>query len=449
MRHPLIEAYSAPVPRYTSYPTAPHFNESVTPAVFSGWLAALPPDRPVSLYLHIPYCDRMCWFCGCHTKQVRQYAPIAAYLDSLLAEIALVSSHIGHRLTASAIHLGGGSPTMLAPADLKRLMDALGAHFTITPETEISIEIDPNDIDQPKLDAIAASGINRASLGVQDFNPTVQAAINRIQTFGQTRAVVDGLRERGIDAINIDFLYGLPYQIVESVIDTARQVVELDPRRIALFGYAHVPWMKKHQRLINEAVLPDAGERFEQAQAAAAVLVGNGFEPIGMDHFARPADPLAIAARTGTLHRNFQGYTTDDAQTLIGLGGSSISQLPQGYAQNTVATGNHMRAIETGEFSIARGVALTAADRLHAYAIERIMCDFALSRADLSARFGANASAIFKRADRYLASHTDGLFTRDGDTYRVTPRGRPLVRHIAAIFDAYLETGTARHSMAV
>lgn len=449
MREPLIAAYSTPVPRYTSYPTAPHFNETVTPAVFSGWLADLSRDEPVSLYLHIPYCDRMCWFCGCHTKQVRQYAPIAAYLESLLAEIALTASRIGHRLTASAIHLGGGSPTMLAPADLRRLMDTLGQHFTITPRTEISIEIDPNDIDQAKLDAIATSGFNRASLGVQDFNPTVQAAINRIQTFGQTRAVVDGLRARGIDAINIDILYGLPYQHVESVLDTARQVLDLAPSRIALFGYAHVPWMKKHQRLINEAVLPNAEERFEQAQAAAAFLAGNGFMPIGMDHFAMPSDPLAIAVRTGRLRRNFQGYTTDDAKTLIGLGASSISQLPQGYAQNVVATASHMRAIEAGEFSTVKGIALTAPDRLHAYAIERVMCDFALSRTDLTTRFGAAAAAIFKRADLYLATHMDGLFLREGEIYRVTPQGRPFVRHIAAIFDAYLDTGTARHSMAV
>lgn len=449
MRDPLIAAYAAPVPRYTSYPTAPHFNESVTSQVFKGWLKELPSDEPVSLYLHIPYCDRMCWFCGCHTKQVRQYAPVAAYLGTLIAEIDLVASHIGYRLTASAIHFGGGSPTMLLPADLQRLMDALRARFDIAPETEISIEIDPNDIDAARLDAIANAGFNRASLGVQDFNPTVQAAINRIQTFGQTRSVVDGLRARGITAINIDMLYGLPYQSTETVLATAAQVASLAPSRIALFGYAHVPWMKKHQRLINETILPDVDARFEQAQAAANYFIDNGLTPIGMDHFALPDDPLAIAAHNGTLRRNFQGYTTDNAKTLIGLGASSISQLPQGYAQNIIPTANYMRAVEAGELAIAKGIAISNEDRLHGYAIERIMCDYALSRPDLEAKFGDAAKSIFKRADIYLATHKDGLFVRDDETYRVTDRGRPFVRHIAAIFDTYLERGTARHSVAV
>lgn len=449
MRDPLIAAYAAPVPRYTSYPTAPHFNETVTPQVFAGWLGTLPSNQLVSLYLHIPFCDRMCWFCGCHTKQVRQYAPVAAYLETLLAEIDLAADHIGHRIPASAVHFGGGSPTMLIPADLKRLMARLKARFDFTPDAEISIEIDPNDIDTARLDAIAEAGFNRASLGVQDLNPTVQAAINRIQTFGQTRAVVDGLRVRGIDAINIDMLYGLPYQTTESVLATAKQVASLAPNRIALFGYAHVPWMKKHQRLINETILPDIDHRFGQAQAAARYFADNDFAPIGMDHFATPSDPLAIAASSGTLRRNFQGYTTDSAQTLIGLGASSISQLPQGYAQNIVATANYMRAVAAGEFAIAKGIAVTPEDRLHGYAIERMMCDFSLSRSDLEAKFGVAAKTIFKRAEIYLASHKDGLFERQGDIYRVTDKGRPFVRHIAALFDTYLDRGTARHSVAV
>lgn len=448
MRETLVAAYSSPVPRYTSYPTAPHFHDKVTDGTYGDWLDAIASGARVSLYLHIPYCDRLCWFCGCHTKQVRQYAPIANYLEAMLCEIALVGKKLQDTIV-TAVHLGGGSPTMLAPPDLKRLNAALRAQFSFAPDAEISVEIDPSDMDTEKLDALAAIGMTRASLGVQDFDPRVQMAINRIQTYEQTRAVVEGLRAHGIGSVNLDMLYGLPHQTEESVLDTAQQVLSLSPDRVALFGYAHVPWMKKHQTMINEAHLPDPAARFEQARIAGLQFIVGGLDPVGMDHFARPEDGLAIAANSGTLRRNFQGYTTDTADVLIGLGASSIGQLPQGHVQNITPTADYMRAVCEGRLATARGIALTDQDRMHGWAIERIMCDFAVSRSAALSKFGQQALALFERADSYLAAHGDGLFVREGDNYAVTLRGRPFVRQFAAIFDTYLVRSNARHSIAV
>lgn len=449
MHSHIIETYSAPVPRYTSYPTAPHFHNRIGPQTYAGWLRALPEGASLSLYLHIPFCDRLCWFCGCNTKQVRRYEPIMAYLNALIAEIALVGRTVGAGKTVTAVHFGGGSPTMLMPHDWQRLDRALRSHFSIAPDAEISIEIDPNDLDEERLDAMAATGMTRASLGVQDFNDKVQIAINRIQTFEQTKAVVDGLRARGIASINIDMLYGLPHQTGATIARTAEQALSLNPDRVALFGYAHVPWMKKHQRLIDEAALPDSHQRFAQAQIAGNALIAAGLVPVGMDHFARPGDALAIAAASGTMRRNFQGYTTENADALIGLGASSIGQLPQGIVQNTVVTADYMRAMEQGAFTTVKGYALNDDVRMEAWAIEQIMCNFALSRGDALARFGDAANVLFDMAERYLSTHRDGLFVRNGDRYEVTAQGRPFVRHFAAIFDAFLAQSQARHSVAV
>ncbi|WP_404402038.1 oxygen-independent coproporphyrinogen III oxidase [Pelagibacterium halotolerans] len=449
MQDAIVAAYAKPVPRYTSYPTAPHFHDGIGPDTYGRWLDANNDTATrVSLYLHIPYCDRLCWFCGCHTKQVRQYAPIASYLEALFAEIDLVAARLANT-TISAVHFGGGSPTMLRPDDMLRLDAHLRAGFTFAGDAEISVEIDPNDMDESRLDALSAIGMTRASLGVQDFDPRVQMAINRIQTFEQTREVIDGLRARGVASVNLDMLYGLPHQTARSVLGTAKQVLSLAPDRVALFGYAHVPWMKTHQKMIDEKALPDARGRFDQAQLAAQTLLSGGLEAVGMDHFAQPRDSLAIAARTGTLRRNFQGYTTDAADILVGLGASSIGQFPQGIVQNQVPTADYARAVTSGAFATARGIELTDTDRMNAYVIERIMCDFAVSRADLTKKFGPAASSVFNRADAFLATHKDGLFEAAGGHYVVTPRGKRFVRHFAAVFDEYLNEGAARHSTAV
>lgn len=444
----LIARYSTPVPRYTSYPTAPHFHAGVTNSTYAGWLKGLPAEATISLYLHIPYCDRLCWFCGCHTKHTLRYEPIADYLLALYAEIDWVSAQLEGRGLVTAIHLGGGSPTLLKPADLLALRTRLDERFTLASNAEISIEIDPNDIDAGRYDAMAAFGLTRASIGVQDFDPKVQKAINRLQSFEDTRGVVEAMRARGVRSVNLDLLYGLPFQTEAGLARTIEAALSLNPDRAALFGYAHVPWMKTHQKMIPEEALPDKFARFAQAQLAANLLAQGGMEPIGFDHFALPDDSLAIAARTGTLRRNFQGYTDDAADALIGLGASAIGQLPQGYIQNITATGDYSRAVRDGGVAVARGFALNPVDRLRAEAISALLCRFTLTPGDVS-RFGAAGKALMEEARLIALTDRDGLTAMAGDRFVVTETGKPFVRTIAALFDTYLAAGNARHSLAV
>lgn len=449
MSDELIRRYAKPVPRYTSYPTAPHFHTGVQNATYVDWLHDLPASTPLSLYMHVPFCDRLCWFCGCHTKQVLRYDPIAAYLPVLHKEIETVARHLDGRGHVASLHLGGGSPSMLHPADLIALAAHVRANFSTSADLEFSIEIDPNDMTDDRYDAFAAAGVNRVSIGVQDFDPKVQKAINRPQTFEATRAVVEGMRQRGVGSINLDVLYGLPHQTTETIERTIDLALSLAPDRLALFGYAHVPWMKTHQKMIDEAALPGVAERFRQSQVAAARIVAAGYEVIGIDHFGRPDDGLAIAARTGALHRNFQGYTTDRAPALLGFGASAISSLPQGFVQNTTATGEYIRAVTAGGLAVARGIELDDDDRLRAWVIERLMCDFAVPVNEMLTRFGHEADAVLQEMRYSALCDGDDLVRFDGETYAVTDRGRPFVRSIASTFDTYLAGGAGRHSVAV
>jgi oxygen-independent coproporphyrinogen-3 oxidase len=444
----LVERYSVPVPRYTSYPTAPHFHAGIGPETYARWLGSLAPEATISLYLHIPYCDRLCWFCGCHTKHTLRYEPVADYLEALHAEIDWVSRNLGGRGRVTAIHLGGGSPTLMSPTDLLALKGKLSRAFTLAEDMEISIEIDPNDLDEGRYDAMAAFGLTRASLGVQDFDARVQKAINRLQSFEQTRAVVEAMRARGVASVNLDLLYGLPFQTEAGLARTISAALELRPDRVALFGYAHVPWMKPHQKMIPEDALPDRHTRFAQAMLAGEMLVGAGLEPIGFDHFARPDDTLAKAARQGRLRRNFQGYTDDAADALIGLGASAIGQLPQGYVQNITATGEYSKAVLAGSGATAKGFAMTPTDKLRARAIATLLCTFRLEERDL-AGFGSAARTLMREAEATALIDADGLTEMQDGAFVVTEKGRPFVRTIAARFDTYLGTGTARHSAAV
>lgn len=449
MSNSLASRAARPVPRYTSYPTAPHFHAGVTSADYAGWLGALPAGTDLSLYVHIPFCDRLCWFCGCHTKQVLRYDPIAAYLPAVQLEMEEVARRLDGRGGATALHLGGGSPSMLRPDDLIALAQRVRQLFRPRPDFEFSIEIDPNDMTEDRYDAFAAAGVSRISIGVQDFDPKVQQAINRLQSFEQTRAVVEGMRQRGVASVNLDVLYGLPHQTVGSVEATIEQALALAPDRLALFGYAHVPWMKTHQRMIDETLLPDAAERLRQSTAAAARIVAAGYVAIGLDHFARPTDRLAIAAAAGQLRRNFQGYTTDAAPALIGLGASSIGSLPQGYVQNVTATGEYIRAIKARGLATARGIALSSEDRMRGWVIERLMCDLNISIAELRHRFGAAAEAVLIEMAYAAQGDADGVVEFDGRRFAITEAGRPYVRSVAAAFDTYLGTGAGRHSVAV
>ncbi|MBW9057607.1 oxygen-independent coproporphyrinogen III oxidase [Agrobacterium pusense] len=445
----LLHKYSGAVPRYTSYPTAPHFHEGIDNTTYRGWLGALGHRNRLSLYLHIPYCDRLCWFCACHTKHTLKYEPIAIYLEALKQEIAAVGALVSPDAVVSAVHFGGGSPTMLDPQDMQDLMDCLRRHFTFGLAPEISVEMDPNDLDESRYDALAAIGMSRASLGVQDFDDKVQKTINRIQSFEQTKSVVDAVRARGVHSVNCDILYGLPFQTCETLKTTVDQIVSLDPDRIALFGYAHVPWMKKHQSLIPEHALPDVAERYRQMTVAGEMLRQAGYSQIGIDHFARATDTLSQAAQAGALRRNFQGYTTDTADALIGLGASSIGRLPQGYVQNMVATGEYQRMVGEGGLAAVKGIELSQDDHLRSHVIERLMCDFSIDLSDLQHRFGKVSHSVRDQAQQFAAGDRDGLVRLDADIFAVTEVGRPFVRNIAAIFDTYLGNGRGRHSVAV
>ena len=449
MNTELLRKYSGAVPRYTSYPTAPHFHAGIDDTTYRGWLGALNHRNRISLYLHIPYCDRLCWFCACHTKHTLKYEPIAVYLEALKQEIAAVGALVSPDAVVSAVHFGGGSPTMLKPDDMVSLMDCLRRHFTFGLDPEISVEMDPNDLDDRRYDALAAVGMARASLGVQDFDDKVQKTINRIQSFQQTKSVVDAVRARGVHSVNCDILYGLPFQTCETLKKTVGQIVSLNPDRVALFGYAHVPWMKKHQSLIPEHALPDIAERYRQMTMAGEMLKQAGYRAVGIDHFAKPADTLCQAVEAGALRRNFQGYTTDTADALIGLGASSVGRLPQGYVQNMVATREYQRMVGEGGLAAVKGIELSQDDHLRSHVIERLMCDFSIDLSDMQHRFGKVSHSVRDQAQQFAAGDRDGVVRLDADVFAVTEVGKPFVRHIAAIFDTYLGNGRGRHSVAV
>ncbi len=434
------------VPRYTSYPTAPHFSAAVGPETYGQWLAELPAAAALSLYLHVPFCVELCLYCGCHTKAARRRDPVERYAERLIEEIAIVGARTGRR-KVTHLHWGGGTPSILDETWLKRIADKLAAAFDLSAIKEHAIELDPRRLTRPLARALAAIGVNRASLGVQDFSPRVQRAIGRIQPYDVVARAVELLREAGIDRLNIDLMYGLPRQTTDGARRSAMLAGSLDPQRLALFGYAHVPWFKTHQRLIDQAGLPSAASRIAQSRAAAQALADLGYVPIGLDHFAKPTDELALAARAGRLHRNFQGYTVDDAGALIGLGASAIGRLPQGYVQNAVDTGGYSRAVAMGQLATVKGIALSDEDRLRGTIIERIMCDLAV---DLSAMSAEPAATAFANEMRLLAPLAeDGLVRIDGGRIAVTEQGRPFARLIAAAFDTRLAASKTPHSAAV
>ncbi|MBI1210299.1 MAG: oxygen-independent coproporphyrinogen III oxidase [Alphaproteobacteria bacterium] len=439
---------AARVPRYTSYPTAPHFNASVTAPTVRHWLSEIPQDDALSLYFHVPFCDTLCWFCGCHTRVVNHYGPIKAYVDLLLKEIDLVAAALQTKRAVSHIHFGGGSPTILSAEDIDRIAAAIRSRFDVRPDAEFAVEIDPRGLKPEIIAAFARAGVNRASIGVQDANPDVQRAVNRWQPLEVTRTAIQQLRAAGIGAINIDLMYGLPYQTVANVRATVDRAVELGPQRLAVFGYAHVPQMKRHQELIDASALPNAEQRLQQYDAVHARLVAHDYQPIGLDHFALPSDPLAVAQRTGKLSRNFQGYTTDGARTLIGFGASAISSYSQGYAQNAAAVPDYRQSLMRNDLPIARGRAVTAEDRFRADIIERLMCDLHVDLEAVAERHGRTVS-LRQEFTALRALEQQGLVRIDGAHILVPDAMRAGVRLVCAVFDAYLQPEQGRHAVAV
>ncbi len=441
----LLHSYGeARLPRYTSYPTAPLFSPAIGADTHADWLAQADPAAPASLYFHIPFCRSMCWYCGCHTTISARDEPIQAYLAALRAEIGTVAARLPGRQRVGHVHFGGGTPTIIPPEDFTELMARIRRHFDIAPGAELAIEIDPRRLDPAMLDALAAGGINRASLGVQTFDPRVQLAINRVQPLKDTAAVVAGLRRAGVAQVNFDLIYGLPHQTVASCIDTVEKAVALRPDRLAVFGYAHVPDFKKHQRLIDGDALPGSAARVEQATAIAGALTAAGYVQIGLDHFALPGDPLALAQAEGRLRRNFQGYTTDACETLIGFGASAIGHTPQGYVQNDVAINRYARAVLEGGLATARGYRLTQDDRLRAAVIERLMCDFAVDLPAICDRFGADPATLTEGNPRLARALAEGLAEMENGRLRMLGELRFLVRVVAAAFDAHLEAAPRR-----
>lgn len=441
--------YDERLPRYTSYPTAPLFSPAIAAPTYEQWLAALPADTKTSLYLHVPFCRSMCWYCGCHTTITRRNEPISDYVGVLRREIELVASRLSAPPAVHHVHFGGGTPTIVEPDTMVSLATALRTAFNVVPEAELAVEIDPRTLTSEMTVALGEAGVTRASLGVQSFDPRVQKAINRIQSVGTTATAVKGLRAAGVGGINFDLIYGLPLQTVASCIDTVRQCLDLQPDRFSVFGYAHVPDFKKHQRKISEAELPESGARHDQAQAIADVLVDAGYVRIGFDHFARADDAMAHAQAEGRLRRNFQGYTTDPCDTLIGFGASAIGRLPQGYAQNEVVLGRYADRIMQGELATAKGYCFTADDRLRAELIERLMCDLAVNVAAVCARHGAALDDFAPALERLGTLADEGLVRIEGPRVVVADHARLLVRTIASAFDAYLTQSPRAFSRAV
>ncbi len=442
----------AKVPRYTSYPTAPHFSPAIGPAHASRWMEAIDDTQPVSIYIHVPFCEKLCWYCGCNTSIASKYGPIHHYFQTLLQEIALARRAIGRKLRAGHVHLGGGTPNALNAADLASLARVLRDSFRFDSDTRFEIEIDPRTLDDAQIQALKEAGVTRVNLGIQDFDLRVQQAINRIQPFELVAEKLAKLRATGIAQIGMDLIYGLPHQSAETIEATIDQSAELGAERIALFGYAHVPWMKPHQKLLEPEGLPGMRERMALVEAAHKRLAARGYTRIGIDHFAYPDDEMARAQREGRLRRNFQGYTTDMADALIGFGPSAISAYAQGYAQNHTRIDQWREAVERDLVPVVRGIQITDEDRLRRAVIERLMCDMEVDLDAVCRAHNASSHALDHFRDelgRLDFMVRGGLVTVDGTNLRIPEPAQNFVRVVASCFDQYLDNSKAKHSVAV
>lgn len=442
----IVARYDGRAPRYTSYPTALQFTAAVDEPVYREWLAALRPDEAISLYVHIPLCSRLCWYCGCNTRVAHKRETIGDYVRLLLEEARLLSAALPAGVAVGSLHLGGGTPNILDAGQLNTLMGGLKSLFRFSPGCEIAAELDPADLTEDWVKAAASHGLKRASLGVQTFDANVQAVINRREGLDHVARCMGWLREAGVGSINVDLMYGLPCQTTEAVLATIESLLPLRPDRVALFGYAHVPWMKPHQKLMPADALPDAGQRLEQSEAGASRLLTKGYVQVGLDHFALPEDELAVALASGRLRRNFQGYTADAIRTILGLGVSAISSVPQGYAQNTPQEVAWRNVVKSGHLPIARGLALTDDDVFRAEIIERLMCDLHVDLAAICERHGRCITDLGDLNAALRPFMADGLATFDGKRLEVTEAGRVVLRAIAAIFDAHWTPTAAGHS---
>jgi oxygen-independent coproporphyrinogen-3 oxidase len=443
------ELLASRVPRYTSYPTAPHFQPRIGAETYERWLRELPPNSPLSVYVHIPFCDTLCWFCGCHTRVVNNYSPVASYLDLVRSELATLAKITGCDHEIAHLHFGGGSPTILEPADFIAIASDIRGTYPLASGAEFAVEIDPRGLSDAMIGALAKAGVNRASIGVQDISPVVQRAINRMQPFKTTKSAIERLRAADICDLNVDIMYGLPHQTVRHVRETVDAMLSLKPNRLAVFGYAHVPHMKRHMALIDQKDLPSTAERLAQYDQAQSALIGAGYVAIGLDHFALPDDPMAIAASNGTLHRNFQGYTTDSARALLGIGASAISSLPQGYVQNETAVPRYRERIMSGKLASVRGVELNKEDRICRAVIERLMCSLKVDLSEMATTFGHAPDHFADELAELRRLSKERLVEVDGWNVSVPLSERAAVRVVCTVFDKYLDSSAARHALAV
>lgn len=433
------ELLRRPVPRYTSYPTAAEFKTQIGPRQYRKALAKIARGSDISLYIHIPFCEQICWYCGCNTAKANKPARLSAYLDALHEEIRMVAALLPSGCNIARIAFGGGSPNAINPVDFARIIDHLTIDFGAL-DPLISVELDPRQFGLGWLRAVAAVGVDYVSLGVQTFDPTVQAAIGRVQPYATIAELVEELRLTGVRSINFDLMYGLPGQDDAILADTIDQAIGLHPDRIALFGYAHLPSILPRQRQIDDSKLPGMAERFKMAELGYDRLTAAGYVPIGFDHFALPDDPLAKAAVEGRLHRNFQGFTDDGSDIVIGLGASAISHLPGLYAQNAKNSGQYREALSGGELPVERGIATTAEDARRARAIENILC----SRTTEMPR-----SLTGDQRDFIASLAKRGLVRQAGRTLGLAEEALPYARVIASIFDGYRPVTSGTFSAAV
>lgn len=439
-----IKRYAAlAVPRYTSFPTAADFT-AVGEEVTRRWLRQIGEEDTLSLYIHVPYCKQICHYCGCHAKMALRDDVVESFVFALLHEIEIVISNLAVRPQIKHLHWGGGTPSILSPEQFTRILSALRRGFDFHLEAEHAIELDPRTVTPALAKILAAMKVNRASLGVQDIDPTVQTAIGRIQPIETVINATKYLRDVGINRLNFDLIYGLPFQTALTLKNTCEQVAALAPDRIACFGYAHLPHRRANQRLINAADLPNAEERFVQAGIVAENFERFGYRPIGIDHFALPHDDLAIAAEDGVLNRNFQGYTTDNCQTLIGLGPSSISQFPGGYTQNISDVKRYSQCLSKGTLATTRGYVMRETDRIRAAIIASLMCNFRVDLNEIApdTEFADEAALLRPLISDGLVEMRDGVIT-------ATTAGKPLIRLVAAVFDEFRKENAKGFSMAI
>ena len=442
-----ILKHDSNAPRYTSYPTAPHFSAAVGDDKYGFWLEALPKQNSLSLYFHIPYCNALCWYCGCYTKITQRYAPIEDYAHLVAREVQMVSALLKEKNhQVSHIHFGGGSPTILLPRDFEFLMKKIRESFHVLSDAEIAIEVDPRSVNEEKISTYARLSVNRISIGVQDFNEKVQRAINRQQSFDLVYDCVKLFRKHGISDINLDLIYGLPLQDLEMIRKNIDYAMLLNPSRIAFFAYAHVQWMKKHMRLIRDEDLPNNALRLEMYQLAKEKLQQEGFVAIGLDHFARPDDSMAQAFAQKKLKRNFQGYSADKAEAIIGFGASAIGHLPFGYVQNIADMEEYKKSILSEMLAVRKGAAVIQEDVLRKKVIDEIMCYLRVDLNQICDAFNLQRSHFAKEVLLLDELRCDGLIAIENNVIKVLESAPQIARLVARCFDEYFVCSEKKHS---